>query len=386
MSAPSRPKLVAYLSGHGYGHATRSAAVLEEVARHAEIHLRTSGRALALGRAASWPATVTEVDVGPGVAQRGPLRVDLPATRTALAEHLTAWPRRVEEEAAAIRASGASLVFADVPPIAFAAAARAGVPSVGLGNFSWSWIYDGYAASDPWFAGAARALAEAEAQATRFLALAMGGGLEVFPRRWELPPVARRPTRGRAEARRMLPFACDAKGGDPRPIVLVSFGGFGGDLDLAAAGRQDDLRLLVVAAAIPERSPPSESVSNNLRSVLPTDELPHQDLVLAADCVIGKPGYGTVAECLAAGTPMVWVPRGEFREQPSLVAAIERFLPHAALSIEDLEKGRWSPAVREALASTPAERLPPSDGAADAAALVLEWLDGSRAAPHEDQR
>lgn len=362
MSRAERPRVIAYLSGHGYGHYTRSAAVLSEVARHAEVHVRTNERALGLARAASWPASVSEADVGPGVAQRGPLAVDLPSTRAALARHLEAWPRLVSAEAEIVRGAGARLVYADVPPIAFAAAARAGVPSLGLGNFSWSWIYQGYAARDPWYEGAARTLAAAEAEATGFLALEMGGGLWAFPRRRAVAPVARRPTRSRDEARRMLPF----HGDDRRPIVLASFGGFGGDLDLATAARQEGLRLLVVSATARE--------GENLRCIEPTSALPHQDLVLAADCVIGKPGYSTVAECLAGRTPMVWVPRGEFRELPSLVAAIERYLPHAALSAEDFAAGRWREAVHAALASRPPEEPPAGDGAAEAAALVLAAL------------
>ncbi len=397
--------VVAYVTGHGYGHLMRSLAVLERLGPSVAVHLRTSGRALARARASrgfgtappgrsgvggaepsqgcaddlSWLASVSETDVGPGVAQRGPLEVDLPATRAALEAHLARWPRLVEEEADALRALGADLVFADVPPIAFAAAARAGVPSVAMSNFTWSWIYAGYAHHDPWFGRAARALAEAESQATLLLALAMGGGLDPFKRRVEVAPVAFRPTRGRDEIRAALcaPSASAAFGGaapldaaDPRPIVLASFGGFGGDLDLAAVAG-GAFRLLVVSA----RAAPSKDV----RAVEPGPSLPHQDLVLAADCVVGKPGYGTVAECLAGPTPMVHVPRGEFRENPALVEAIQRWLPSAPLSHEDFERGRWAEAIARAMASRPPARAPTGDGAAEAAAHLRALLDQPQA-------
>src|SRR5204862_1438890 len=93
------------------------------------------------------------------------------------------------------------------------------------------------------------------------------------------------------------------------------------------------------------------------RDVAPTDAgfagpPTHPDLVGAVDCVLSKPGYGTVAECLRRPTPLVYVPRGEFRESPPLVAAIERWLPSAPLAAADLFAGRWSAAIAAALGAS----------------------------------
>ena len=368
----NKPVLVAYVSGHGYGHFTRSEAVLARLAETAEIHVRTSAQALRLARRMPPDrmfASVTEVDVGPGVAQAGPLAVDLAATRAALQQHLDGFDALVESEARALVRLGASAVFADVPPVAFAAAARAGVPSVGMSNFSWSWIYAGYETEDPWFGQAAARLARAEAEATLFLGLAMGGGLEVFPRIEPIPPVARRPVRDRAEVRSLLGLT-DEK----RPVVLTSFGGFGGELDLrtALAGNPDH-RFLVVSG-------PSDLALHNATSIDPSagagdaGGLTHPELTQAADCVIGKPGYGTVAECLFGPTPFVYVPRGAFREYPPLVEAIARYLPSAPLSLADLSAGRWSDAIARAMAARPPEVAPAANGAEVAAARIASLM------------
>ena len=193
------PVLVAYVSGHGFGHFVRTSAVLAQVGS-AQLHLRTNGRAFSLAPRAGWAASLTEVDVGPGVIQRGPLESDLEATRAALERYLRDWPRLVDEEAAFLRRVGARLVFADAPPLAFAAAAVAGIPSVAMTNFSWSWIYDGYADRGPTFGEAARLFQRAESQATLLLELAGGGGLEHFATRRPIAPVARPLTRTRAHA------------------------------------------------------------------------------------------------------------------------------------------------------------------------------------------
>lgn len=348
--------IVAYISGHGFGHFTRSAAVLEAlVARGVQIHLRTSERALLLGRAASWPASVGEVDVGPGIVQRGPLAIDREATRAALRAHLAAWPEIVEEEAGFAVAAGARLIFSDCPPVAFPIAARAQIPSFGLGNFSWSWIYQGHDFSDE-----AGELARAESQATLFGVLEMGGGLEVFPRRVELPPVARRPLADRATIRAQLPFPAD-----DRPLVLLSFGGFGDEFPLGAIASPRH-KLLVVSAPVRE--------SDDVKSIRPTPSLPHHELVAAADCVIGKPGYGTVAECLARGTPLAYVPRGLARELPVMIAAIERWLPSAPLDPEDLAAGRWGDAVDRAIAGRPSAPPPTGNGIEEAVHKILALM------------
>src|SRR5262249_52113363 len=158
-------------------------AVLSRLAARWAIHVRTDGRALALSRRASWAASVTEVDVGPGVVQRGPLESDLEATEAALAGHMERFSGLGSAEARALSELGVRGVYADVPPVAFEAAARAGLPSVGLANFTWSWIYAGFPRCERF----APRIAEAEARATLFLVLPFSGGVEHFPRREELP-------------------------------------------------------------------------------------------------------------------------------------------------------------------------------------------------------
>jgi hypothetical protein len=348
--------LVAYISGHGYGHYIRSTAVLSRI-RGVKTHLRTNVRAFFLARKAG--QDVSEVDVGPGVVQRGPLQSDLFATRRALEQHLADWPRLVAAEAAFLRRSGARLVFGDVPPLAFAAAAEAGIPSVAMANFSWSWIYDGFAAADPWFAVAAAQLREAESRATLLLELEMGGGLDSFPRRRPIAPVARPLSRPREAIRAALGIEKKS------PIVLFSLGGFGDDFEVELQGARH--QLLVTSVKL-TRPPPG------VRPIEPSDQLPHHELVAAADCLLGKPGYGTVAECLRIPTPMCWLPRSDFREWAPLAEAIRRWLPNAPVTLDDLRSGSWADAVDAAIAASPRETPPAPDGAVEAAAILQELL------------
>lgn len=358
--------LVAWISGHGFGHWTRSEAVLSALSTEHPVHVRTSGRALLLARKAPWAASVREVDTGPGVVQRGPLDVDVPATARRLAEHLERWEEVAARGAADARRLGARAVFADVPPVAFAVAARAGLPAIAMANFTWSWAYEHYVGQDPVYSRAVSRFREAERSASGAIRLPGGGGLDVFPVGSAPLALRRAPTCSRAEARRRLRAL---SGDSERPHLLVSFGGYGDALDLSAAARSNP-GWRVLSFARPRATAP------NL-TVLPHDhDLPHQDLVYGADAVLAKPGYGTISECLNGPTPLVYVePGGGFREHASLVELVRRWLPSAALPRASLEAGAWGAALRAAVAHRPPE-APPPPGTGKAVASIRTLLRG----------
>ncbi|TDQ43020.1 hypothetical protein [Aureibacillus halotolerans] len=52
------------------------------------------------------------------------------------------WPELLANETAFLRDSEARLVVSDIEPVAFPAAHAAGIPSIGLSNFTWSTVYE----------------------------------------------------------------------------------------------------------------------------------------------------------------------------------------------------------------------------------------------------
>ena len=95
--------------------------------------------------------------------------------------------------------------------------------------------------------------------------------------------------------------------------------------------------------------------------LLPHDHgLSFQDLVLGADAVISKPGYGIISECVAAGqTPLVLCDgTPEFCEHAVLLDWAPRYLPLGRLSRAQLRGGEWSEALAAACAASPPEPAP----------------------------
>ncbi|HET9313944.1 MAG TPA: hypothetical protein VFQ51_00080, partial [Vicinamibacteria bacterium] len=291
-----------------------------------------------------------------GLVQRGPLAIDADATAAACVAFRERWDDVVGQEARWLRESGASLVLGDIPPLAFAAAHDAGLPSVALGNFSWDWIYREMARGRDEMIAAAEAAARAYATAGLLLELPFAGDLRAFPARERIPMIARRASVPRAESRRALGLPED------RPSVLFSFGGFG-----FGSPRPDE-----VLAPLRRRFhlvDETDVARERLRSL----GIGYRDVVEAADVVVTKPGYGIVTDAIAAGIRLVYTDRGDFPEYPVMVEEMPRYLPVAYVSGEDLRAGRLEPALDDVL-SRPVPERPRTDGASVAAARLRERL------------
>ncbi|HVR69279.1 MAG TPA: hypothetical protein VMT87_00425 [Vicinamibacteria bacterium] len=354
--------IAAYVTGHGFGHATRTAEVLREVRRLApgtplQVVTLAPERLFrdALGEGVSVRADACDV----GLAQKDALTIDEAATLTKWRAFAAAWPARVAEEARWLRAVGARVVLADVPPLAFAAAREAGVPAIALANFSWDRVYAHLAVRHPGLGEAAEQAAAAYRGATLLLELPFAGDMPAFPRRERIPLVARRPRVAREAARRRLGL------GD-RPAVLVSFGGLGlpGFRAQALAGLPE-FDFLV---SEPVRDAPAHV--RPLAGDLGALGLGYEDVVGAVDVVVTKPGYGIVSDAIGARTRLVYTERGDFPEYPVLVREMGEYLPAVHVSNRDLSAGRLRGPLEEALAR-PFPPEPDTSGALVAARRLL---------------
>lgn len=356
--------IAVYVSGHGYGHATRVAEVLRALREQAPdvgLGVVTAAPEKLFRDTVPGPFTFRSLECDVGLAQKGPLVIDEEGTVRRWRALAAGRAARTSEEARWLRSIGTRVVLGDIPPLAFEAAAEAETPSVGLANFSWDWIYRHLARRQPALREAADAAAAAYAGAALLLQLPFAGDLSAFPCREPIPMVARRPRVGRTEARTRLGLP---QGGI---CVLVSFGGIGMPVfDLRALAGLSDFRFLIDSGAGPWAAN-VEAVDAARRTAL---GLGYQDLVGAADVVVTKPGYGIVSDAIGGGTRIVYTERGDFPEYPILVAEMARYIPCAHVGNEDLLAGRWRPAIESVLAR-PVPPPPDLSGAEAAARRLL---------------
>jgi hypothetical protein len=368
--------LVWYVSGHGFGHASRDIEVINALRRRRPdlpVIVRTGAKRWIFDLTLETPVDFQPVEADTGIAQIDSLRLDEAETLRRAAAFYRDFDRRVAEEAAVLARAGAALVVGDVPPLAFAAARAAGLPSVVLGNFTWDWIYQGYDPEANGAAGLVPLVRAATAKADGFLRLPMWGGFEMAPpgKTFDLPLVARRSSRAPVETRRALRLPEDKR------LVLLSFGGHGlKDVspDAFASFGGDYVAVLTGHLEMSEAAARSRGVVEFDERALYDEGCRYEDLVAAVDVVATKPGYGIIAECAANRTALLYTSRGHFveyevlvREMPALVRS--RFIPQEALFAGD-----WRPYLDALLAQ---EEPPPADvsGAAVAADRILGWLE-----------
>ena len=371
-----------YISGHGFGHASRDIEVLNALGRLAPdvpVAVRTSAPKWLFDLTLTRHVDFTSRECDTGIVQIDSLSLDEAATVRRATEFHARLDAMAGEEARWLRSIGARLVVGDIPPLACAAGHVADLPVVALGNFTWDWIYDGYR---DWLAGAdlVERLGAAYALADTALRLPMHGGFQTMRQVVDLPFIARRSTRSAADTRARLGLPPD------RPLVLLSFGGYGLQrIDLGAVGSLTGYTAVVTADVTANRRA-NEVPSGARGATFPTnvqlvdehalyrDGLRYEDLVAAVDVVMTKPGYGIIAECVANDTANVYTSRGRFVEYDVLVREMPRWLRCGFISNEDLLAGRWHQALDQTLALPAPPETIGVDGAERAATMILEHL------------
>ena len=351
-----------YISGHGFGHASRQVEIINRLGDRHRIVIRSAVNARFLSRTLRVPSQILAGPCDTGIVQTSSIAHDDDATILAAQEFYAAYDQRVGADVERIRDSGVELVVSDIAPLGISVAASLGVPGVAIANFTWDWIYEthpGFRERAPEVLGTIRA---AYGRASLALELPFGAGFEVFPMVRRVPLVARHPTKSRAETR--AHFGLPPHGN----VVLLSFGGYGMPaLNLHDADCRPDWTIVTTDRTTPGGADgavvlPESAFESDVR---------YEDLVAAVDAVMTKPGYGIIAECISAGTPMVYTSRGAFREYDLLVGEMPRVLRCAFISPGDLVAGRWRGAL-EAVRSQP----PPPEGmAVNGAEVVAGILD-----------
>lgn len=366
---PRSPAVFFYISGHGFGHASRQIEVINAFGAldaSTRIVVRTSAARWLFERTARVPFTFVEGEVDTGVVQIDSLHLDEPATIHRADEFHATLGERARREAELLRDQGARLVVSDAPALGCAGAAVAGIPSAVCSNFTWDWIYAAYEPD----ADVIGRIGEAYAKAEAAWRLPMYGGFETFSRVDDVPFVARHARHGRDETRARLNLPPD------KPLALVSFGGYGvQDLDLATLDCLDTVGIVITSGAAETPAAPPGVAFVDVAHLYAAG-IRYEDLVAAVDVVVTKPGYGIVSECIANRTAILYTSRGRFVEYDVMVREMPRYLRSQYLPQKDLLAGRWRDALKQVLAQHAPPERPSTDGAEVVARKIAQAIAG----------
>ncbi len=296
-----------------------------------------------------------------GLVQAGPFDEDLTATVQKLEWLRSTEKERLEIAARTLEERKVWLVLCDIVPFGIQVARKCGIPSVLIENFTWDFIYAGYEHREPELHAIGQQLHELFSLAdfhiqTRPVCRSDEHALTV-------EPVSRRPKSSRAQTRSRLHLS------DAEPVVLITQGGIETRLEgIEALKSFQDIRFILTGAA-----DQVEWDANLIR-------LPHHsdfytpDLVFASDAVIGKLGYGTVAEVYQAGLPYGYIPRDSFPETRPMADFVRTEMQAIELPYADFKDGKWGDIPNQLLKLPRIQRSGPN-GADQIAEFVRSWLN-----------
>ena len=361
-----------YVTAHGYGHGSRSCDILGALKR-----LRPCGPVLVVsdlgedffrGRLAGSLAesdAFRQAAFDVGMVQVDSIRTDVDATLDRLLSLYARVGPLVRDEARFLEERGVAAVVADIPGIPLEAAARAGIPAIAVGNFSWDWIYAPFVARDRRWGMAVEHFRDAYARADLLLRLPFHGDMSAFRRIEDVPLLATAGRERRDEMARQL--NADAR----KTWVLLSFT----SLDW---GRQalDRVNGLTGCEFLSVR--PLEWPGSRVHTVA-REDFSFQDILASADVVLSKPGFGIVSECIVNRKALIYADRTDFVEYPVLVEGIRKYLRNLHIPAARLYAGDLGESLEQiGRQPEPADSLPA--GGAEIAARRILALAGSRPA------
>jgi len=341
------PRLYVAISPHGFGHLSLLAPILGATRRRLrglQLTIETPFPRALVARRVDEPFGLAPETEDFGLVMRDPITADMERSASRYRALHADWSGVVARAAARISASGADVVLSSAGYIAPAAARSLGLRALVISPLNWRQIYARYFCDRPGAEGVLETITASYEAAEALLAPEGGPPETTLANAVGVGPIGSRGRLRRAALRARI----GARPGER--LALVSFGGVEAAPMIPCWPRDRGWRWLTRGAAAADH-PDAVDIGS-----LP--EFSFADLVASVDAVVTKLGYGMAMEAGFAGTPTLYLPRGDdWIEEPYLRAWLARHAPLAAVDADRLRVGEHVQAL-DALAAVPAPGPP----------------------------
>jgi len=318
-----------YISDYGYGHASRSIAIIRKLMseyKDVKIYIKNSG-AFDYIRS-SLPQDNIEVvqsknDIGV-IFKKNSISVDREQTMKILIDWISSWEEYIKKEKQFCESHMIDLILSDITPQAFVVASELNIPGIAISNFTWYYIFYNLFGNIP----AVEKIKDAYILADRALVLPFNEDMNVFKNQKKVGLVSREITMDKYDLRRSMGIS------DTELLVYI---GVGMSLDpffLHNMKMLDipDLKLLVQSNV--------ELAFENVVKI-PDIETDMQNYINMCDLVVSKTGYGITSEAIRARIPMFLLKREGFQEDELIGNAIEGMGIGRIISERSFLDGEW---------------------------------------------
>lgn len=363
------PRLLIAISAHGLGHLGQAAPVcnaLAELCPELNLTIWSAVPAHRLRQRIHIPFAHINEACDIGFMMHDAMQVNVPDSWALYHDRECHWPRHLEAARTLVARCRPDLIVSDVGEMPLAAGQALGIPTIAMSSLNWADMAQFYFHRLVGSAPIIDRLRKIYDHTT--LALRLSPGMPMRGQAEQrLPPVGSVSLLTRqaidADLLAELPYP-------DQPRLLIGLGGIETGLPLANWPQQSRLNLLVAnQKGLPAHGDPARGIINadTLRARFGWNFC---DLLACCDAVVCKPGYGTFVEAALAATPVLYVSRNDWPEQPVLISWLLEHARCAELSQTQLQQGDFQQAL-EMLRARP--KLPPipRDGARVAARAIL---------------
>ncbi|MGB5605737.1 MAG: hypothetical protein WBN51_04405 [Gammaproteobacteria bacterium] len=327
------PHLLLAISGHGYGHLAQCAPVVNA--------LQEKIPRLRLTVASSLPRTVLEdhlapasahlaVDLDPVLRMTSAWEVDVPASRQVFARFHRDWDAGIRKDIELLQGVSPDLVLGNIPYRIFCAAAALEIPAIALCSLNWAAIHAAYSENCAASRAIQRQIWSGYQRAQLFLAPQPALPMPELKNLRALGPIARTGVRRRGAVCARLSVPATSR------LVLVALGGIPSELPLDSWPCIEDVVWLFSGQLTAARADWID-----IRSL----PFPFIDVLTSVDAVLTKPGYGTYAEAVCNGVPVLTLARPDWPETPGLNDWARQHGCLEEISPEQFRTGRFSAAL-----------------------------------------
>ncbi len=330
-----KKNIVFYISGHGYGHAVRSAEVifaLIEKSPQTQIHIRTTAPEW-LFAARQYPQIhVYPVALDVGAIQKNSFRIDIEATFRQIHTLFESWNCIAKQETKFICKNDIDLIVGDIPPLAFRLAAKLNIPAYAIGNFGWDWIYEDWLDQYPQFSDIVFQIKEDYSTVDLLFQLPASEPMHAFPTKIPAPLIARTGSLSKADMAKAFDLA------ENKQWMLLALPQYDKTHMPWHIMKQNRDWLYL--------SPFHDKRTDNMIPI-PREGFRFSDLVGVSDVVLSKPGYGIVSDCFANRVPLLYIERHDFIEYHLIVQWLREHSIASEITFEQFEAGDWDNALSE---------------------------------------
>jgi len=355
------PRLLLAVSGHGYGHLAQCAPVINALWKVIpDLHVCVCGAlprhvvAERLDRG----FTFLPVELDPVLCMRSAWEIDVPAARRVYREFHSNRQAGLVHDEDLLATLAPDLVLADIPWRILFAARERNVPAVALCSLNWAAIFAACCSEGAADDAMLEDMLAGYRSASAFLAPEPALPMPELDNYRAIGPIARHGRRRREEllARFRLP--------EGARLVLVALGGIPTGLPLENWPRREGLVWLDAGVA---------GGAGGGRLDIAATGMGFIDVLASCDAVLTKPGYGTYAEAVCNGVPILTLARPDWPETVHLNAWVRRYGRLEELSIRQFETGDVMGSL-ESLWKHPPPTPPEATGVDQAAAMITACL------------